>query len=71
MNHTLIAIKWVVVDWILFYFILFYFTCLFICELCMCTCTSTCLPMSMYDSYDMGGGDWGTSREQIQSTFCF
>jgi len=35
----------------------------------MCTCTSTCLPMYMYDSYDMGGGNWGTSREQIQSTF--
>jgi hypothetical protein len=25
----------------------------------------------MYDSYDMGGGNWGTSREQIQSTFLF
>jgi hypothetical protein len=35
----------------------------------MCTCTSTCLSMSMYDSYDMGEGNWGTSREKIQSTF--
>ncbi len=26
--------------------------------------------MSMYDSYDMGEGNWGTSREQIQSTIC-
>ncbi len=25
--------------------------------------------MSMYDSYDMGEGNWGTSREKIQSTF--
>jgi hypothetical protein len=24
----------------------------------------------MYDSYDMGEGNWGTSREQIQSTIC-